>query len=104
MYTVLYQWKIHPDKHDDFISSWEIITDHYLKNHGALGSRLHKASDNTFAAYAQWHSKNHRDLAFSSSTAPEHAVKKMTLSIVERLDPIEMLVISDKLEHCGNAT
>ncbi|MFT6987569.1 MAG: quinol monooxygenase YgiN [Psychromonas sp.] len=99
MYTVLYRWKIHHGKQDAFISGWEVITDHYLANHGALGARLHKISDNNFAAYAQWASKEARDIAFSLNDAPQQAVEKMQESIISSLYPIEMYVISDKLNY-----
>lgn len=99
MFTVLYQWSIHHDKHDDFISGWEIITEHYLSNHGALGSRLHQISENTFAAYSQWPCKEARDSAFSLNDVPEQVVEKMQDSIIVSLEPIEMTVISDKFKY-----
>jgi len=98
MFTVLYQWSIDPDKQDDFISGWEVITEHYLSNHGALGSRLHQISESSFAAYSQWTSKEARDCAFSLNDAPQQAVDKMRESIIVSLEPIEMSVISDKLK------
>ncbi|MDN3556835.1 hypothetical protein [Halomonas maura] len=99
MYTVLYRWIVHPGKEDDFISGWESVTQHFISNHDALGSRLHKVSNNTFAAYAQWSSKEARESAFDANDAPEGAVEKMNQAISERLEPIEMNVILDKLKH-----
>lgn len=99
MYTVLYQWKIHQNKQDDFISSWEVVTDHYLTNHGSLGSRLHKISDNSFIAYSQWPSKQARDIAFNLNDAPQQAIDTMEQSIITTHSPVETAIISDKLKR-----
>jgi len=98
MYTVLYQWDIHQDKHDDFVSGWEAVTDHYLAKHNSLGSKLHKISDNRFMAFAQWPSKEIRDIAFNLNDAPQHAVEKMKNSIITSYPPTETTIISDKLK------
>jgi len=99
MYTVLYQWNIHPDKHHNFISAWEAITEHYLVKHGSLGSRLHKLSDNHFIAYSQWHSKQARDTAFDLNDAPKQALDEMEKSILSTLPLVETIMISDKLKQ-----
>lgn len=98
MYTVLYRWKLDETKLDQFIKAWEIVTRHYLLNHGALGSRLHKTEKGDYAAYAQWPTKADREKAFSADNAPHDAVKKMQEAILERFTPIEMYVLSDLLK------
>ncbi|WP_354625353.1 hypothetical protein [Psychromonas sp. MME2] len=98
MYTVLYRWNIHHHKHDDFIAGWKAVTDHYLTNHGSLGARLHKVSDDSFAAYTQWESKEARDTALNLNDAPQDAVDKMHESIIVSKAPIEMTIISDQLK------
>ncbi|USD39392.1 antibiotic biosynthesis monooxygenase [Ferrimonas sp. SCSIO 43195] len=99
MYTVLYQWKIRSGKQQEFMSAWEEVTDYYLKNHEALGSRLHQIDDHSFAAYAQWASKADRDKAFASVDSPDSAIERMRACVVDRLDPIEMVMILDKLKQ-----
>lgn len=99
MYTVLYQWDVHHDKHDDFISGWEAITEHYLANHDSLGSKLHKVTDSRFVAIAQWPSKQTRDIAFNLNDAPLDAIEKMKNSIIIALPPTETTVVSDKLKN-----
>ena len=98
MYSVLYQWEIVNGKRDEFVSAWEIITEHYLTHHCALGSRLHHVKGDTFAAYAQWPSKQHRNDAFAASDAPTEAINRMQACVMSRLDPIEMSIVSDKLK------
>ena len=64
MIAILYRWRIKPQFEQQFIESWSEITEYYLKNFGALGSRLHKGNDGLWYAYAQWKSFEDRELAF----------------------------------------
>ncbi|WP_166738797.1 antibiotic biosynthesis monooxygenase [Psychromonas algarum] len=98
MYTVLYQWKIKEDKKDEFIASWNIVTDHYVNKHGQIGSRLHEITDNTFAAYAQWESEDKRNKAFALDDVEPEVLSVMESCIVKTLKPIEMHIVSDKLK------
>ncbi len=97
MYTIIYQWEVHSNKCDDFLNAWEVVTEHYLQNHDALGSRLHKAGENFFVAYSQWTNKEARDSAFSKNDAPHEAITIMEDSIKKAHRAIEMDVVSDKL-------
>jgi quinol monooxygenase YgiN/catechol 2,3-dioxygenase-like lactoylglutathione lyase family enzyme len=65
MFCVVYQWKVKPGKEDEFRETWRTITEAIFRQHGSLGSRLHKEDDGTWVAYAQWLSpeqwKNHAE-------------------------------------------
>lgn len=98
MYCVLYQWEIASGKRDEFVAAWEIITEHYLAHHGALGSRLHHVKGGTFVAYAQWSSAQHRNHAFAANDGPTEAINLMQACVMRRLEPIEMSIVSDKLK------
>lgn len=97
MDTVLYQWKIEPIEHDEFIDAWEAITEHFITYHSGLGSRLRHVKDNLFTAYAQWPCKLQCDSALAANNAPADVFQSMPSCITERLLPIEMSVVSDKL-------
>ncbi|WP_019612881.1 hypothetical protein [Psychromonas ossibalaenae] len=97
MYTIIYQWEVHSHKCDEFLNAWEAVTEHYMENHNALGSRLHKAGENYFVAYSQWLNKEARDAAFSKNDAPQEAITTMEDSIINTHRAIEMDVLSDKL-------
>jgi hypothetical protein len=64
MIAILYRWRIKPEFEKQFIESWSETTEYYMRNFGALGSRLHKSNDGLWYAYAQWKSFADRDLAF----------------------------------------
>jgi len=97
MYTVIYQWEIQTGKYDDFVCAWEAVTEHYSQHYNALGARLHKVNENHFVAYAQWPTKEARDLAFSLDDAPQQAAEIMQDSIIHIHPAIEMEMLSDKL-------
>jgi quinol monooxygenase YgiN len=54
VFCVVYQWKVKPGKENMFRQTWREITEAIFAQHGSLGSRLHRAEDGSFVAYAQW--------------------------------------------------
>lgn len=68
MYCVLYEFKVKPDKIDDFRRAWRIVTENVVQDYNSLGARLHESEtashaeqshsgespDNILIAYAQW--------------------------------------------------
>ncbi len=54
MYVVFYRWKLKPGSEESFAKYWEEGTHLFRNEQKALGSRLHKADDGTYFAYAQW--------------------------------------------------
>jgi heme-degrading monooxygenase HmoA len=96
MFIVLYRWSIKPELEDQFIRAWSEVTDYYRKNHGSLGSRLHKGSDGIFYSYAQWRSAEQRQKAFE--IVPELAARaKMREAIAESYPEIILENVSDYL-------
>ncbi|MBT8261019.1 MAG: antibiotic biosynthesis monooxygenase [Bacteroidia bacterium] len=57
MFTVIYSFKVKPNKEKVFIDSWKGLTSLIYKHEGSLGSRLHRENENLFIAYAQWPNK-----------------------------------------------
>lgn len=57
VFTVIYSFKVKPEKHNEFEKAWRDLTILYRDFAGSLGSRLHKESDNVYVAYAQWPNK-----------------------------------------------
>ena len=54
MFIALYEFKVKAGFESQFEESWAIVTEHIYQKRGSLGSRLHKAKDGTYVAYAQW--------------------------------------------------
>ena len=56
-FVVIYRWRLHPGKEQQFQREWEINTPLFIHQSDALGSRLHRSEDGTWLAYAQWPDK-----------------------------------------------
>ncbi|AOE48775.1 antibiotic biosynthesis monooxygenase family protein [Kangiella sediminilitoris] len=54
MLAVLLEFKVKPGAENKFVEYWEKTTDIIYNNFGSLGSKLHKADNGRFVAYAQW--------------------------------------------------
>jgi hypothetical protein len=93
--VVLYRWRIHEGKEEDFIRAWSKITEALLQK-GSFGSRLHKGPDDIWYGYAQWPSDEARLNAFSEHSDPESA-RMMRESIIERLPEIPLVCVADYL-------
>ena len=57
MFVIIYSFKIYPNKKQEFIKSWTNLTEYIYQKYGSKGSKLHKESEDSFIAYAQWPSK-----------------------------------------------
>jgi heme-degrading monooxygenase HmoA len=97
MISILYSWRIKPDKEEQFIESWSQITKFLRNNRGSLGSRLHRGNDGLFYGYAQWKSDEARQNAFQNSTEINEAIERMGDSIEERFHEIILEPIADFL-------
>lgn len=95
-FTVLYRWRIREGSEKKFVDAWTEITDHYVKNAGSVGSRLHRGSDGVWYAYAQWPSAEARDRAFLGSelTGAKAAMRE---AIEERFPEVVLSIVSDRL-------
>lgn len=98
MFIALYRWRLKEGCEADFCEGWRRLTLEIRDKHGGWGSRLHKAEDGTFVAYAQWKDQEARDAAFASQTVIDtEAVELMRRSIAQRLPDVYMDVVDDLL-------
>ena len=54
MFVALYRWKLKEGREQKFREGWRRRTAEIYRECGSLGSRLHRAEDGTWVAYAQW--------------------------------------------------
>lgn len=54
MFAVIYRWQVVPGLEAQFEAGWRRGTERIAAEFGGWGSRLHKAADGAFVAYAQW--------------------------------------------------
>ena len=64
--AILYRWRLHPGREQEFEHAWATVTRHLHAHHGSFGSRLHRGDDGLWYAYAAWPSLEHRAAAFEA--------------------------------------
>ena len=99
MFSIIYKFKIKPDRKDSFEKSWKDLT-HLIYDYSAsLGSRLHKKDNCNYIAYAQW--PNKETWENSSNKLPKKS-KEISKLMIESCNSIETLyeleLIEDLLE------
>ncbi|MBY6204645.1 antibiotic biosynthesis monooxygenase [Halomonas denitrificans] len=69
MMAVLIEFRVRPGQDDAFRAAWTETTDYIRVHFGSLGSRLHRAGDHRYVAYALWPDREtyDRDHAWSES-------------------------------------
>ncbi len=58
MFTVIYRWRVKTGQEQRFRDGWRQATLAIFDQYHSLGSRLHRADDGSFVAYAQWRSRS----------------------------------------------
>ena len=96
MFAVIYKWRVKPKSEKQFIEGWSEITEYVVGNFNALGSRLHRASDGLWYAYANWRSFEERNFAFQNMLDIP-AREKMNQAIEESFPEIKLELIADLL-------
>jgi len=54
MFAVIYRWRVIPGREAQFEQGWAAGTERIAQEFGGWGSRLHKAGEGVYVAYAQW--------------------------------------------------
>jgi heme-degrading monooxygenase HmoA len=98
-FAVIYRWRVAPDQESAFIEAWRKVTELVRTHRGGLGSRLHRASDGAFVAYAQWPSEAAWRAAGEKGPVDEaaSAVAVMRSAIVERFEEVRLDLVADML-------
>ena len=94
MFAVIYRWRLKPDHEESFTEGWELVTRAIRAGCGSHGSRLHKADDGTWVAYALWPDSATRDRC---DHAEEEGERLMADAVAERLPTTTMTLVSDLL-------
>jgi len=94
MFTVVYRWRIKPEKEATFCNVWRRRTEKIHAVCGSYGARLHRESDGSYFSIALWPS---RALWESDVNLPDDAqdARLFRESILETLPVIAGDVIDD---------
>jgi heme-degrading monooxygenase HmoA len=77
MFIVIYRWRLKEGRESVFRQGWREMTKSIYLARGSLGSRLHRAEDGTWVAYAQWPDEETWRRAREAGSANEDAARKM---------------------------
>ncbi|WP_026959933.1 MULTISPECIES: antibiotic biosynthesis monooxygenase family protein [Aliagarivorans] len=107
MFVVFFRWKLREEMIKEFKEGWSEVIHVNIDKFGALGSRLHKASDGTWVSYSQWPTKDHWLRSKESETLVQDARAKMRKAILWQDEPLLMApqidhFVSSKLEANGS--
>ncbi len=96
-FAVIYRWEIRNGMEEQFKEAWTVITKLFVAERGALGSRLHKADDGTWVAYAQWPTREAWEQSNDLGPADPVASGVMAESTAEVFEPIPLEPVQDYL-------
>jgi heme-degrading monooxygenase HmoA len=97
MFCVIYRWRLKPGREKEFVAAWEGVTRSLRDHRGALGSRLHRAGDGRWVAYAQWPDRAAWESARDRTPADPDAAAAMAETVAERDEPLLLEAVADLL-------
>jgi hypothetical protein len=104
MFCVIYRFRVRPGEGDRFVRAWSHVTTAFIDSCGALGSRLHQATENEYIAYAQWPSSQVRDEARLPAEISEGPYEEMR-GCCESIETLhELVTVADHLVLVRAAT
>ena len=98
MFAVVYRWRLHPGAEDSFVEGWQRVTRAIHATCGSYGSRLHRADDGTWVAYARWPDAATRDRCRHGEAEGE---RMMAAAVAEHLGATTMVIATDLLAEPG---
>ena len=103
MFIAVYRWKLKEGREQIFREGWRRRTEEIYRRCGSLGSRLHRAEDGTWVAYAQWPDRRTWEDASRVTAADTDAVKLIRESVEMSHPALLMEVADDLLRREGDA-
>ncbi len=96
-FAVIYRWRIRSGMEDQFQQAWATITKSFIETRNALGSRLHKAADGSWIAYAQWPTRQAWDKSRELGPSDPGAAALMVEADEESFEPTLLHPVNDYL-------
>ena len=101
MFVAVYRWKLKEGQEQKFREGWRRRTAEIYRNCGSLGSRLHRAEDGTWVAYAQWPDRQTWEAARQVAVTDTEAPVMMKESIEASYPEMLLEVADDLIESRG---
>jgi heme-degrading monooxygenase HmoA len=101
MFVALYRWKLKEGQEQKFREGWRRRTGEIYRKCGSLGSRLHRAEDGTWVAYAQWPDRRAWEAARQVPVTDTEATDMMKESVEVSFPEMLLEVADDLIELRG---
>lgn len=93
MFSVIYTFKVKPDREADFVQGWSNLTKLIYKYEGSLGSKVHKAKNGLYIAVAQWSTRETWENA--GANLPKKETKRYRAQMKDSCTAMETLFEMD---------
>lgn len=93
--TVLYRWRVRAGAEESFVRGWELVTRAIQRTCGSHGSRLHRAAEGPWLAYARWPDRETRERCSHDET---EGLELMSRS-AELVEVLHLEQVSDLLDR-----
>jgi quinol monooxygenase YgiN len=97
VFVAVYRFHVADGADDRFRDAWRRLTEAIHRTRGSLGSRLHRADDGTWVAYAQWPSREVYDAAAARESADPEASAAMRACLAGPIETTRLDVTDDLL-------
>ncbi len=98
MFIALYRWDVKVGQENRFREGWRRLTEEIYSRRGSYGSRLHRAEDGSWVAYAKWPDKQSWEASSEAAAVDVEAAAMMRGSINVSYPPVLMEVADDLLK------
>lgn len=95
-FAVLYQWQIKPGRIRQFCDAWALLTEGLKRQHGALGSRLHRSEQGTWLAYAEWPDRKTWEAAGAAEPVDAEALRQLQDAVEDTWPPVLLTAHDDR--------
>lgn len=97
-FAVVYRWRLQAGHEEEFKAAWAAVTRAIVAERGGLGSRLHRAEDGSWVAYAQWPTRGAWERSQELGPIDAEVSARMSAAVVSSDPPLLLDPVQDLLE------
>lgn len=87
MFIIIYRWRIHPGREEEFRAAWEELTAQYIQLRGQHDARLSQGDDDIWVGKAIWPDRETYLAALERGVPDSRVANRLNETVAERLDP-----------------
>lgn len=87
MFLVIYRWRIHPGREEEFRAAWEELSAQYIQLRGQHDAKLTRGADDVWVGKATWPDRDAYILALERGVPDPRTANRMNAAVAEKLDP-----------------